>query len=648
MSSRQRPPSPSPSLESSSSSVTVTPPFPAVPSPPALALALDSSKYYWTRAFTTAPLTTARLLVSSVRLCDSHRDARLFAISWVYFSACSLVTCAANSLADRWNPNNALPVADRTVLMDSGMEWLGTLYRDRAAGPPDLSDWFVRLCAVLILLRAALSGRRAATVLRRSCFVGGTLYLLRAPTVLMTVLPNPLVNCTSEPHPNLLYDTVLLFLQRRSSCGDVFFSGHTIVFGTCALLWAHYSPRPTVLSMSAVGASIAAIASLVATQYHYSIDVWAAALLLIGVWYGFHWTAEGKVGRNSAMGRLVRWADGDLMARAAVCKRVLHSSSGSAVLSQRLCDLDGGCDGMDSVCAPCAAWWAGVSAPTPSVASPVGTDSDVDVSRDTCYDPVSGHDGNDDDDNDDETAAAERGDCLPPLHLLHNTPPLAVGATAPMSMGRRIANNRQRSRIFNSYGTSSGSPLSWAFNGNSVTSSTLSTGPSVRSTGGGRGVRPMASSMVEPSTVGGPGPGSWLTVPFSSSSYGTMEPHAHPSSIGTTYRLATSSLYPPVIPPDARIATVSASPIAFVPTSSLTSSASSSSGSASAVMVGTAAVSPAALTTGGDRDALLRRGEHHHSHTHQAASTSPIPGSFAFHSHHHSRVVNDGHLAHDR
>jgi hypothetical protein len=119
----------------------------------------------------------------------------LFAIG--YFAICSYVTCLSNAVVDRINPNNLIPQSQRSVLVDPGMNWAYHLFI-RTGLPHDLSDVFVRLSGALIVVRCLTLRERSLTVLRRALYVAGTVYLLRAPTVLMTVLPNPLIEVRPE------------------------------------------------------------------------------------------------------------------------------------------------------------------------------------------------------------------------------------------------------------------------------------------------------------------------------------------------------------------------------------------------------------------------------------------------------------------
>ncbi|KNE62816.1 hypothetical protein, variant [Allomyces macrogynus ATCC 38327] len=238
----------------------------------------------------------------------SFYDIQLTLGAFAFIVICTYITCLANSTVDRTNPNNLLPIDQRRPLDDPAKHATFKLYRETGL-PRNLSDTLVQLAAAMIILRGVTYGRYGCTVLRRAFYVGGIIYLLRAPTVLMTVLPNPLLDCVSHPNPNLFVDALLLLVQARYSCGDVFFSGHSIFFVLAARIWITYCDWRPVQILALIFGCLA-LFSLVFTSYHYSIDVWIAALIITTVYTLWHWTVKYKVGRDRWWGRLVRALDG--------------------------------------------------------------------------------------------------------------------------------------------------------------------------------------------------------------------------------------------------------------------------------------------------------------------------------------------------
>ena len=246
---------------------------------------------------TVAWLTTAR----------SPRDVQLTLLAVAYFLVCVFVNCIGNSIADRINPNQRLPVEERKPLPDWLMESTHHLYK--AAGlPANLSDQLIIVSLIAILLRALTLQSMTSTVARRLLFVMGTAYAMRAVSVTVTVLPNPLVECESVPHPNVLVDAVQLMMMQRVSCGDVFFSGHTIIFTLLVAMWTTYSRNRFYRALfSAIG--YAGMLSLVTSAYHYTIDVLAGFMVTMWVWAMYHWAVMLPSLRQSWWAQLVLHVD---------------------------------------------------------------------------------------------------------------------------------------------------------------------------------------------------------------------------------------------------------------------------------------------------------------------------------------------------
>jgi hypothetical protein len=170
--------------------------------------------------------------------------------------------------------------------------------------PVNLSDHMVVVCLLWALARVFTMGSHTFTTLRRVFFITGTVYLLRAMTVIVTVLPNPLLECKSEPHEDLFFDAWLLFTAHRTSCGDVFFSGHTIIFTCGMLVWLTYS-RHAALRIIATTLGVIGMVSLVASAYHYTIDVIVGFWVTNWIWTMYHWSVTLPSLRRKWWGRVL-------------------------------------------------------------------------------------------------------------------------------------------------------------------------------------------------------------------------------------------------------------------------------------------------------------------------------------------------------
>lgn len=225
----------------------------------------------------------------------------------LWFVVCTYVVCLANAYLDRTNPSLHSPKNPR--LPDPLLEFLAPYYAKLGLAP-DLADKMVRIAPLIIFFRPLLMSEQALLVLRRQLFVIGTSYLIRAPFVLMTVLPNPLTSCKSYPSPNLFYDAFLLFAQLRSSCGDVLFSGHTIMFMVAALSWSTY-PLSWITTWLAWTFTSFSILVLIASTYHYTVDCVVGVLIVALIWKLYHFIVTTHYVDNTFYSKALRYFDAD-------------------------------------------------------------------------------------------------------------------------------------------------------------------------------------------------------------------------------------------------------------------------------------------------------------------------------------------------
>lgn len=218
-------------------------------------------------------------------------DIKLLFLSMGYFLVCALCVAFTTALVDQEgvNINSGRKKEDFIILPDWLMESLNRLVGDSL--PMKLPDYFVYSSLSFTILGLLLKGEKATLLLRRFLYVTGSVYLLRAPSVIMTILPGPQKSCVQNPDKNILIYTFLVLLQIRPTCGDVFFSGHTIFMMQNAILWVRYFSL--VHSVPALVNGILGMLSLIALSYHYTIDVFASALYVIIFDFLYFWGAEG-------------------------------------------------------------------------------------------------------------------------------------------------------------------------------------------------------------------------------------------------------------------------------------------------------------------------------------------------------------------
>ncbi|KAI0240093.1 hypothetical protein L0F63_001024 [Massospora cicadina] len=194
--------------------------------------------------------------------------------------------------------------------------------------PIDLPDTLVQISMALVFLRILLCGRLSATVLRRVLYVCGLVYLIRAPFIMITALPNPLITCTSTPNPNRFYDAFLLMTQQRYSCGDVLYSGHTIIFMACCLVWFDYQLTESVLDWAVrvvfVLWGIFCHLILIISTYHYTVDVVVAMLIVLFFWKAFHHLATTETFDGTYISRFILFLDQERYSRASIIPKPSH------------------------------------------------------------------------------------------------------------------------------------------------------------------------------------------------------------------------------------------------------------------------------------------------------------------------------------
>ncbi|KAJ9055866.1 hypothetical protein DSO57_1038874 [Entomophthora muscae] len=244
---------------------------------------------------------------------SSEIPLTLLAVGW--FLSCTFITCLTNAYLDRANPFVALPFDERRRLPDPLVGILHHVYRSLLL-PRELPDTLVHIAPMLMLLRVLLAGENAYLILRRLAYLVGVGYLVRAPFVVMTLLPNPLLDCRINPNPSLFLYALEMMAQWKTSCGDVVFSGHTIMFMSASLVWIEnpvnwFSEQTKrLVEYSMIIFSALSILSLLGATYHYTLDCTLSILTMLFVWKFYHFVIRTHYFDDTYVGRLILWADG--------------------------------------------------------------------------------------------------------------------------------------------------------------------------------------------------------------------------------------------------------------------------------------------------------------------------------------------------
>lgn len=237
-----------------------------------------------------------------------NHDVRRTVLATIYAAACLFVNCIGNAISDRLNSNNFVDGENKKALPDLLLQVTAPLYK--AGGVSRyLPDHLIALSIVLIFVRVATMGSAVMIVQRRLLFVGGTVFLLRAVSVTITVLPNPLLECVSVTSESIIYDAFLICTGRKTTCGDVFFSGHTIIFTLLSAVWMTYCSDVILKSIVNMTVLISLI-TLVASSFHYTIDVLFGYLITISIWNVYHWAVLIPAFKKFWWARFIRVVDG--------------------------------------------------------------------------------------------------------------------------------------------------------------------------------------------------------------------------------------------------------------------------------------------------------------------------------------------------
>ncbi|KAJ1916625.1 hypothetical protein H4219_003690 [Mycoemilia scoparia] len=166
----------------------------------------------------------------------------------------------------------------RPTLPDVGFEFIGYI---KQLWLTDLFDILMFIPTVLLII----THPRPWRVISRTLLAWGLASLVRITTVAITSVPDPRPGCEYVEGNVFTHFT----LHR---CGDAIYSGHTLIYIICGMVWASFSPRKWlwrgVCFLIWCGA-IAGSVIVLANRAHYSIDVLLAWYIGCGCWYLVAW-----------------------------------------------------------------------------------------------------------------------------------------------------------------------------------------------------------------------------------------------------------------------------------------------------------------------------------------------------------------------
>ncbi len=271
----------------------------------------------------------------------------LYAFACVYFNTLMQVRAEKRSRTFRALPiKYNFTIADEhtfTTLPDIGFDILPMVH------DAWLADVMVGLLVALTQCRFSLTPM-GATILRRWAFLLGSLFFLRGISIIVTMLPNPLKACKSDALDHEpAFAAVLILTGQIVTCGDVLFSGHTVNIVMAGLVWQTYSHKAGVqlLKPNVCPALFDPIAALccknrpaenevghlvrattakilvwvfvtagmlviIATRFHYTIDVFIGFCLCFFIWKLYHYYCLTiYVDKEKYINKLLMWLEHD-------------------------------------------------------------------------------------------------------------------------------------------------------------------------------------------------------------------------------------------------------------------------------------------------------------------------------------------------
>eukprot|EP00759_Apiculatamorpha_spiralis_P020216 PhF_6_TR25672/c0_g1_i1/m.36166 len=167
---------------------------------------------------------------------------------------------AATMMAINGYANEERPLED--ALGDPVMELLAPLELPQRA-----ADVMLYSLMGIVCLGAAFHRQRVA-ILRRNAFTYGVMLFMRCFTVPATFPPDPSPSCVTRDHaPGV-------------TCGDLIFSGHTIVFMLCTFIVVRYVKRWWATILVSIYTTIG-LTVVIGSRLHYTRDVLIALVIVI-------------------------------------------------------------------------------------------------------------------------------------------------------------------------------------------------------------------------------------------------------------------------------------------------------------------------------------------------------------------------------
>lgn len=216
----------------------------------------------------------------------------LFAACYLFCTA--VWNSACQVMVDHWTfyeQMHAVEASTNEVLPDIGFYLLPHIKSVHHIADTWNAAELVITAAIFLTLHPA-----RAKILKRFCFLQGTLFMLRSVTIVVTLLPNPYKLCVLHPEraESFIAEGLKVMGGSRYTCGDVMYSGHSVNMTIMNLVWQEYYPsswRSAALVRSLWWMiNIGGLLMCVTTHFHYTVDVLIGSVLACLLWALYHRT----------------------------------------------------------------------------------------------------------------------------------------------------------------------------------------------------------------------------------------------------------------------------------------------------------------------------------------------------------------------
>ncbi|ORZ41200.1 PAP2 superfamily C-terminal-domain-containing protein [Catenaria anguillulae PL171] len=234
------------------------------------------------------------------------RGKRRFLVTLAFYLFCGWLNVVACNFADYRRaqlPLHSIPI--NTRLPDLGHDYLP----DLTSNSQPIPDYFIVTLTAMTTIMLVFHKHRLA-LLRRYFFTHGVLLIFRSITINVTTVPDPNPVCQNRvPSPSFFRQVNPFF---PDTCGDMIYSGHSVVLTIVALAWHQYGPQHWSVKRSIWALSILGMLSLIACRYHYTVDVVLSFGLTWLTWQLYGVMAQspdlllGPAGRSSPHVRMVK------------------------------------------------------------------------------------------------------------------------------------------------------------------------------------------------------------------------------------------------------------------------------------------------------------------------------------------------------